>query len=65
MCLLLGVSVGAAAWIGQKRRPPTPELGPATQFGMFRYALPVGWEVQTKGLPAEVVANELRPHGGR
>lgn len=63
MCLLLGLSVGAAAWIGQKRRPPKAPLGEVTQYGLLRYALPVGWEVTTKGLPAELVAEEQRPHG--
>jgi hypothetical protein len=63
MCLLLGLSVGAAAWMGQKRRQPGVVLGEVTQHGVLRYALPVGWEVDTKGLPTELLAEELRPHG--
>ena len=62
MCLLLGMSVGAAAWIGQKRRPPAVRLGPATEYGLLRFALPEGWEVETKGLPSELLVEEPRPH---
>src|SRR4051812_28028260 len=63
MCLLLGLSMAAAAWVGQKRRPPAVVLGEVRQHGILRYALPSGWDVEIKGLPSEVVAEEPGPHG--
>src|SRR4051794_6070368 len=64
MCLLLAVSVGAAAWIGQKRRPAAVTLGAVTQHGLLRYALPNGWDVETNPLnPSQVMAEEPLPHG--
>jgi hypothetical protein len=64
MCLLLGLSVGAAGWITQKRRPPAVITGEPRQYGMLRVAFPAGWGVTTrKGLPFTVYAEEPTSHG--
>jgi hypothetical protein len=66
MCLVLGASVGVAAYVQHLRRPPQVELGPVEEHGRLRYALPVGWKgVRELTIPVTVtvVAREPRKRG--